>query len=337
VLWQGRTQVEELRFTDELDDYDQLWQLPSLADVTITDQRLLFVCARWEVGGGWSSWGAPVGAALLNVASRVRAATLRRGVVMVGQLRWQWPVAMQFHHGSSGSPPRRNRAQGTGLILITGAFRTAGKPALRLFGGDLSAPTSAGHVGLLVRQAIVRFRLDRAVALGLDEAATQRLDGPAGTGGRRGKGGMRSELRAAERGVTFVVSAPNGNQLLQFRVEDTPGPSGGCLVRVGMGDHLQTRTINAYGIPMDRKRIAGGLVLTTSSSAPSPRRWSNSDGSGFHRTRPASWPPPFASVPRRSGGAAPSPDAGSGRCSRTGSAPGNPGAPARPPRTDRLG
>jgi hypothetical protein len=54
---------------------------------------------------------------------------------------------------------------------------------LRLFGDDLSAPTSAGHVGLLVRQAIVRFRLDRAVALGLDEAATQRLDGLAGTGG----------------------------------------------------------------------------------------------------------------------------------------------------------
>jgi hypothetical protein len=47
--------------------------------------------------------------------------------------------------------------------------------------------------------------------------------------------------------------------------------------------------------------------------------------------------PREASEPRRSGGAAPSPGAGSGRCSRSGSAPGSPGAPARPPRTDRLG
>jgi hypothetical protein len=43
------------------------------------------------------------------------------------------------------------------------------------------------------------------------------------------------------------------------------------------------------------------------------------------------------SEPPRCGGAAPSPGAGSGRCSRSGSAPGSPGAPARPPRTDPLG
>jgi hypothetical protein len=113
----------------------------------------------------------------------MRAATRRRGVVMVGQLRWQWPVAMHVHPGSSGSPPRGDGVQDAGLILITGAFRTAGKPALRLFGGDLSGPIVAGQVSLLVGQAIVRFRLDRAVALGLDEAATRRLGGLAGTGG----------------------------------------------------------------------------------------------------------------------------------------------------------
>jgi hypothetical protein len=84
----------------------------------------------------------------------------------------------------------------------------------------------------------------------------------AAAGGWSFKGGVVgfqkvSELRAAERGVTFVVSAPNGNPLLQFRVEDTQGPSGGRLVCVGMGDHLQTQTVNTYGIPMDRKRIAG--------------------------------------------------------------------------------
>jgi phenylacetate-CoA ligase len=55
---------------------------------------------------------------------------------------------------------------------------------------------------------------------------------------------------------------------------------------------------------------------------------------GAHTPSPAKR---SASELRRSGGAAPSLDAGSGRCSRTGSAPDSPGAPARPPRTDRLG
>jgi hypothetical protein len=66
-----------------------------------------------------------------------------------------------------------------------------------------------------------------------------------------------SELREAERGLTFAVSAPNGRALMQFRVEDEPGPTGGSLVRVGIGDHLQTRAVGTFGTPVDRKRIAG--------------------------------------------------------------------------------
>jgi hypothetical protein len=87
------------------------------------------------------------------------------------------------------------------------------------------------------------------------DAATQ-------AGGWSFKGGVVgylkvSELRAAERGLTFGVTAPNGRSLMQFRVEDQPGPSGGSVVRVGIGDHVQTQTSNAYGIPVDRKRVAG--------------------------------------------------------------------------------
>ncbi len=168
--------AEELRFTDELDDFDRVWRLPDLADVTITDQRLLFICARWDIGGGWFSFGSPVSSALLNLASRARAAARRRGVVMVGQVRWQWPSLMQVTPGSSHSAARRQTsAQPASLLLLTKAFRTAGRPALRLSGGEVVDPAIARQLGALVFHAIVRFRLERRTALGVDEASTRRL------------------------------------------------------------------------------------------------------------------------------------------------------------------
>jgi hypothetical protein len=66
-------------------------------------------------------------------------------------------------------------------------------------------------------------------------------------GGFSFKGGVvgyfkLSEVREAERGITFAVSAPNGRQLLQFRV---------------LGDHLETQARGAFGVPVDRRRVAG--------------------------------------------------------------------------------
>jgi hypothetical protein len=66
-----------------------------------------------------------------------------------------------------------------------------------------------------------------------------------------------SEVREAERAVVFAISALNGQQLIQFRVFDTQTEPGVSRVRVGIGDHLQVQARSAFGIPADRKRVAG--------------------------------------------------------------------------------
>jgi hypothetical protein len=66
-----------------------------------------------------------------------------------------------------------------------------------------------------------------------------------------------SEVREAERGLTFAVSAPNGRQLLAFRVLDEQVAPRQSVVRVGIGEHLQSQEVGAFGIPADRRRIAG--------------------------------------------------------------------------------
>jgi hypothetical protein len=81
-------------------------------------------------------------------------------------------------------------------------------------------------------------------------------------GGFSFKGGVAgyfklSEVREAERGITFAVSALNGRQLLQFRVLDEQVEPGRTAVRVGIGDHLETQARGAFGVPVDRRRVAG--------------------------------------------------------------------------------
>lgn len=66
-----------------------------------------------------------------------------------------------------------------------------------------------------------------------------------------------SEVREAERGLTFAVSALSGQKLLVFRVLDEQVAQGQSVVRVGIGEHIQTQQIGAFGIPTDRRRIAG--------------------------------------------------------------------------------
>src|SRR5450755_1817164 len=66
-----------------------------------------------------------------------------------------------------------------------------------------------------------------------------------------------SEVREAQRGLTFAVSALNGQQMLQFRVLDEQITPERSTVRVGIGEHLKTQTRATFGIPTDRQRIAG--------------------------------------------------------------------------------
>lgn len=67
-----------------------------LADISltlaITDCRITFACEKWTKGGGWI--GDPVSMAVLNTASKVRAARKRSGKILVGQARYPWLIGV---------------------------------------------------------------------------------------------------------------------------------------------------------------------------------------------------------------------------------------------------
>ena len=81
-------------------------------------------------------------------------------------------------------------------------------------------------------------------------------------GGWSFKGGVISyckvsEIREAERGLTFAISALNGQQAMQFRVLDKQMTPARSIVRVTIGEHLETQARTTLGVPVDRRRIAG--------------------------------------------------------------------------------
>ncbi|HYY10875.1 MAG TPA: hypothetical protein VE781_08035 [Kineosporiaceae bacterium] len=102
----------------------------------------------------------------------------------------------------------------------------------------------------------VTVQLDRQAVRDLARAAARRASGFSAKGGVLGWFTVR-EVHEAERGVTFVVAAPNGNPLLKFLVEDEPIDTGGRRVRVALGQHVQAQTFTTFGIPTDRRRVQG--------------------------------------------------------------------------------
>jgi hypothetical protein len=64
-------------------------------DVIITDSRVAFACSKFTKGGGWTPFGLgalPV-TLVLNGVSKARAASRRRGKMLVGQIRYPWLAA----------------------------------------------------------------------------------------------------------------------------------------------------------------------------------------------------------------------------------------------------
>ena len=175
VLWRGKANVSEYLYTDEFDDYDQLWELPEPADLLITNKRIAFLCERWTVGGGWRSHGtAPVTTALLNAASKMRAAAQRRGVVMVGHCRWEWPARITVWPGAPAG--RKQRAQAPSILLAAKAGPpNKGYNTLRFSGPALASAAAVEAAGNAILRGLVSYRLSHASALGLDERELQRL------------------------------------------------------------------------------------------------------------------------------------------------------------------
>lgn len=175
VLWQGRVELAGYLLGRTVDDSTLSWKLPRPADVVVTDRRLAYVCAGWDLDG------APA-------AGRAGPRHLSRtgrggGRVATGQVRWQWPARLHLRPGagprphtgprpSSGSRPSTGpqpsapgRAQQ--MLIVCDTLRSAGRPTLAVGGGTLGSAGAVRDLAHLVRRAVARFRLAHPVTVEL--------------------------------------------------------------------------------------------------------------------------------------------------------------------------
>lgn len=193
VLWQGRLDVAGYLVGMTVTDRELCWSLPRPAQVTVTDQRLAYVCGDWDIA-------VAVGRDRNSARHRFRSARTR---VATGQLRWQWPTRLQLlpsaapdaapdpRPGASltapptaGFPPPADAGGGIGtesgsgadpawtgagerLIFVCDALRAARRPSLALAAAGPGAPASLREVAVIARLAIARFRLANPTAVEL--------------------------------------------------------------------------------------------------------------------------------------------------------------------------
>jgi hypothetical protein len=113
IRWRGRATASESR-RRQGQASETVWSLTEPADILITDQRLVFSCARFEKGSTWFGFGmigAPVALAATGI-SHARAARRRQGKIAAGQVRFEWPLNVTLQTQKVlGSP--------TGVVLLT--------------------------------------------------------------------------------------------------------------------------------------------------------------------------------------------------------------------------
>jgi hypothetical protein len=166
VLWRGR-----LRVTGHLLGPTQAlrcWKLDPIALVTVTDQRVVYVCAGSDL--------AVVGS---GPRHRRRAGA---GVPLVsGQVRWQWPSRLELLADDRGQPAE--------LLIVCDALRTIQQPAL----GLAVVPGTPGRItelARLVRRAVATFRLAHPTMVELSPPERDVLATRAGTGLFTGEAGV---------------------------------------------------------------------------------------------------------------------------------------------------
>jgi hypothetical protein len=132
------------------------WALGPAATVTVTDRRIVHVCADLTL--------APVGTGPRHRRS------LRPARPVSGQIRWQWPSRLELRPAGPEGPAE--------LLIVCDALRTIQQPALGLGG----APTrELAALARLVRRAVAAFRLANPALVELSAAERDALLRRAGT------------------------------------------------------------------------------------------------------------------------------------------------------------
>lgn len=122
----------------------------------ITESRFVFVCAKYDKGGGWSGGGLdPVGAltgiaaaAVANAVSKRRAEKRSRGTALVGQLRHPWVWCIQFWQKT-----------GWGTDETVRLYYTDPDGPARYAEIVLSKDVDAADIAYKLNQSILRYRL----------------------------------------------------------------------------------------------------------------------------------------------------------------------------------
>jgi hypothetical protein len=120
-------------------------------DVIITDARVALACSKFAKGGGWTPLG--VGALpvtlVLNGVSKARAASRRRGKMLVGQVRYPWLAAV-------GGSTKSGYGTSEQLRLCVGTQNR------RLLALDVTLPKNIDSTAVAaeIARRAARFRID---------------------------------------------------------------------------------------------------------------------------------------------------------------------------------
>lgn len=131
------------------------------ATVFVTDARVAIACTKYDKGGGWR--GASLAVPVLNLASKARAATRRRGKMLVGHVRYPWLVSVGFIAKTSWSTSDQ--------IRLTVAEKVDGNAKQMHL--DLTFPkgTDVAKLAQVIAQRAAAYRLTHDVELADAERA----------------------------------------------------------------------------------------------------------------------------------------------------------------------
>lgn len=145
VLWRGRTWLAGYLLDPDTGTPELAWRLPRLAEITVTDRRLAYVCAELRITAA-PNRGAGVGR---------RRAGPGDARVATGQIRWQWPAELRILPGAGPDPD----AGTPRLLVVCDAVGATGRPCLALSGDPSGSVPALRRLATLIRRAVAEFRL----------------------------------------------------------------------------------------------------------------------------------------------------------------------------------